>query len=94
MIKVLLIMSFGMAVGYLIRSRKKLLKISNTLILWVIILLLFFMGVSIGSNGAVMNNLDTIGIRGLQLAIVTVLGSAMLAWVVYNFIFKSKKKVQ
>lgn len=92
MLKVILIMLFGMAVGYLIRSRKKLLKFSNTSILWVIILLLFVMGVSIGSNKEIMNSLDTIGIRGLQLAVVAVLGSSMLSWVVYKFILKPKNE--
>lgn len=88
MLTVILIMAAGMVVGYFLRSRKKLLQLSNKSTLWVIFILLFFMGISVGSNSDVMNNLDTIGIRGLQLALVTILGSVFLSWVVYRFVIK------
>ena len=34
-----------------------------------------------------MNNLDTIGLKGLILALGGVSGSVILAWVVYRFFF-------
>jgi uncharacterized membrane protein YbjE (DUF340 family) len=82
-------MALGMVLGYFLRSRKKLLKILTQSTLWIIFILLFFMGISVGGNSEVMNNLDTIGIRGLQLALVTIFGSVLLSWVVYRFILKS-----
>ncbi len=90
MLTVIIIMTAGMVLGYFLRSRKKILRTSNKLTLWVIFILLFFMGISVGGNNQVMLNLDTIGIRGLQLALVTVIGSVLLSWVVYQFAFKKK----
>lgn len=86
---VLIIMAVGIGVGYLLRSRKKWLWYTNKATLWIIFLLLFFMGISVGNNPQIMENLDTIGLRGLQLALVAILGSVALSWVVYRFFFKS-----
>jgi uncharacterized membrane protein YbjE (DUF340 family) len=89
MIKVLIIMAAGIAFGALARNKKKLIKANNKSIIWIIFLLLFFMGVSVGKNGDIMNNLDTIGLRGLQLAFVAVLGSVLLSWIIYKAFFKN-----
>jgi uncharacterized membrane protein YbjE (DUF340 family) len=78
-----------MGLGYLLRSKKRVLKINGKASLWVIFLLLFFMGISVGSNPKIMENLDTIGLRGFQLALVAVFGSVLLSWVVYKLFFKS-----
>ena len=88
MLTVLLIMAGGFLAGYLLRNKKQLIKWNNKATLWVIFLLLFFMGVSVGSNAEIMNNLDTIGLRGLELSLVAVLGSVLLSWPVYVFFFK------
>lgn len=88
MLTVILIMTAGIIFGYMIQSKKKLVAGLNKSVLWIIFILLFFMGVSVGGNAEVMNNLDTIGLRGLQLALVTILGSVILAWIVYKFVFK------
>ena len=43
-------------------------------------------GIAVGTNGEIMNNLDTIGLKGLILALGGVSGSVILAWVVYCFL--------
>ncbi|PKP09428.1 MAG: DUF340 domain-containing protein [Bacteroidetes bacterium HGW-Bacteroidetes-4] len=86
---VLIIMAVGIGVGYLMRSRKTWLQYTNKATLWIIFLLLFFMGIGVGNNPQIMENLDTIGFRGLQLALVAILGSVVLSWVVYRLFFKS-----
>lgn len=91
MLIVILIMTAGIVFGYLIQSRERLVMLFNKSTLGVIFLLLFFMGVSVGGNNEVMSNLDTIGLRGLQLAVATILGSVILAWVVYKFVLKNSK---
>lgn len=40
-----------------------------------------------------MNNLDTIGLKGLILALGGVSGSVILAWVVYRFFFMMERRV-
>lgn len=89
MLKVLLIMALGIGFGVIFRNKKKIIKVNNKSTIWVIFILLFFMGISVGKNSDIMNNLDTIGLRGLQLAVVAVLGSIVLAWVVYKLFFKN-----
>jgi uncharacterized membrane protein YbjE (DUF340 family) len=91
MIGVLSVMTLGIITGVLLRSKKAFLKKLNKTVLWIIFALLFFMGVSVGGNPQIMKNLDTIGLRGFQLAIVAVLGSSMLSWLVYHFFFKSSQ---
>lgn len=89
MIKVLAIMGVGMLMGLLLRNKKNIVKLNNKSIMFIIFMLLFFMGISVGQNAEIMNNLDTIGLRGLQFAIVAVMGSIMLAWLVYRLFFKN-----
>jgi len=91
MLTVILIMVTGIVLGYFLRSKQGLIKVLNKSTIWVIFVLLFFMGISVGVNDTVMQNLDTIGLRGLQLAMVTILGSVLLAWVAYLWVFKTKK---
>ncbi|MDA3890142.1 MAG: LysO family transporter [Salinivirgaceae bacterium] len=91
MLTVILIMLAGIVLGYFLRSKPQLIKVLNKSTIWVIFILLLFMGVSVGSNSEVVNNLDTIGLRGLQLAIVTILGSVLLSWVAYLWVFKTKR---
>ncbi len=88
MYTVLIIMTIGICFGYLFRSRKKIIQFSNKATLWVIFILLFFMGIGVGSNKIIMDNLDTIGLRGLQLALAAVFGSVFLSWIVYTLFFK------
>lgn len=83
-------MTAGIALGLISRNKHKLVSLNNKSTLWVIFLLLFFMGISVGKNNDIMNNLDTIGLRGLQLAFVAVLGSVVLSWFVYKAFFNNK----
>lgn len=91
MIGVLSVMTLGIITGIFLRSKKIWIKRLNKSVLWIIFVLLFFMGISVGGNPQIMENLDTIGLRGLQLAIVAVLGSSLLSWLVYHFFFKSSQ---
>ncbi|MBI9069306.1 MAG: LysO family transporter [Salinivirgaceae bacterium] len=94
MLTVILIMTAGMIIGYLFRSKKKLIKISNKSVIWVIFILLFFMGLSVGGNNEIMTNLDTIGFRGLELSLAAVFGSVLLSWGVYMLFFKQKESLK
>ncbi len=90
MIKVLLIMIAGIVAGYLLRRKEKTIKWLNKSALYIIFLLLFFMGIAVGNNPTIMENLGTIGLKGLILSVFALLGSVMLAWLVYVVWFKNK----
>lgn len=89
MLTVILIMLAGMAVGYIFRKRTKLIGTLNKTTIWVIFLLLFFLGITVGKNPEIMQNMSTIGLRGLQIAFVALLGSVIMAWAVYHLFFKN-----
>ncbi|MFI3321963.1 MAG: LysO family transporter [Rikenellaceae bacterium] len=86
MLKVVLIMLSGVAVGYLMRGKN--LKFVSKIIMCAIFLLLFFLGVSVGGNSDIMDNLATIGLDGLIISVVSLSGSCLGALIVYNKFFK------
>ncbi len=87
MFKVLFITFLGVGFGYLARSAKWLNCLSKT-ITFTIWLLLFFFGLQVGANDLVANNLDTLGLKALIIAIAGSLGSCVAAWLVWKVIFK------
>ena len=89
MTEVLVIMTSGILLGFVLRSKVRFIKVINSMTIWIIFTLLFFMGISVGSNVEIMNNITTLGMQGLILALVAILGSVLLSWIVYNIFFKS-----
>ena len=87
MFKVLFITFLGIGLGYLVRSVAwlKYLPKSITYTIW---LLLFFFGLQVGENDLVVNNLDTLGVKALVIAVAGSLGSCVAAWAVWKGIFK------
>lgn len=51
----------------------------------------FFLGITVGTNGDVMNNLDSIGLDALLITLAAVTGSVLCAWGVYRFFFMTTK---
>ena len=82
MLKIVGIMLLGVFTGYLLKNYQ--FRWVQKWIMLAIWLLLFLLGIAVGTNGEIMNNLDTIG---LILALGGVSGSVILAWVVYRFFF-------
>lgn len=79
----------GIILGYLFRERN--LKIIHKLINYAIFLLLFLLGITVGANGDIMNNLDTIGYDALFITLAAVTGSVLCAWGVYRFFLATSK---
>lgn len=87
MFTVILIMMGGVAVGYLLRGKN--INLVSRLIMLAIYLLLFFLGVAVGGNPQIINNLHTIGLDALIITLAAVLGSALAAMFVYKRYFKN-----
>lgn len=77
----------GIAVGYLAR-KCSFIRITGKLISGTIFLLLFLLGIAVGTNKEIVNNLSVLGGQALVISSATVLGSVVGAWMVYRFIFK------
>ena len=79
----------GIVLGYLLRKRLKE-KLLSRFLLFAIYLLLFMLGVSIGTNKQVLDNLATLGMQSLAITAGTVIGSIFVVYFVFIFFFQKK----
>ena len=91
MFVVISIMFGGIALGYLLRHVELLQKLSRP-ISYTILLLLFLLGISVGSNEEIVNNLVPLGGQALLFAVAGTLGSVLAAWAVYHYFFKEREE--
>ena len=77
-----------MLLGYLLRKRalKKIHQII-TLLIW---LLLFILGIEVGSNEQIIKGLHTIGLEAVILTLGGTLGSVIAAWALWRALYKRK----
>ena len=90
MITVLLLMLAGIVVGFLLSDRRNLLKINEKLITWAIYGLLLLLGISVGVNKTIIQNLDKIGLQSAIIATGAVIGSVLVLWALYHLLFKTE----
>lgn len=84
-------MTAGIVLGYFLRNKTLLIKVNDKLIMWAIYLLLFILGVAIGTNETIMKSLPTLGLKALAITFGGVAGSILLAWITYLKFFKNKE---
>ena len=89
MIIVISLMVCGIILGYAFKERN--LKFVQKPINYAIFLLLFLLGITVGANGEVMINLDSIGLEALLITLAAITGSVLCAWGVYHFFFMTTK---
>ena len=82
------LMLTGILLGYLLRKRdlKKIHQII-TLLIW---LLLFILGIEVGSNEQIIKGLHTIGLEAVILTLGGTLGSVIAAWALWIALYKRK----
>ena len=84
------IMLLGVLVGFLLRNKKiSWIQSLITLFIW---LLLFLLGVDVGGNPDIINNLPTLGVEALIITIGAVLGSAICAALLWRAVYNKGKK--
>lgn len=86
MIPIFLSILIGIAVGYLIRQ-KRIVKYTAQLLNGVIVLLLFVLGIAVGSNEQLVAGFTSLGIEALLLTIGGTLGSLIAAKILYKKVF-------
>ena len=84
-------MFLGIGIGHALRNWSILQKTEKTISL-TIFLLLFILGVSIGSNSLIVNNLGKFGWQAIILSTSGVLGSLIAARLVLQLFFKKGGK--
>ncbi len=78
-----------MLLGFLLRAKQRIVSGNEKLITYAIYLLLFMMGVSIGSNEQIMNSLSTLGIVALIVSMGAIIGSILTGFLVFKLFFKN-----
>lgn len=89
MFTVIGLMVCGILIGYL--SRKRELSGISRLITSLIWILLFLLGVEVGSSQQIMDSLGTLGIEAMAITFAAILGSCICAWALWYFLYKRKE---
>ena len=88
MLIVVVIMLFGIAVGYLVRKRNTwFISHVITVLIW---LLLFLLGIEVGSNPHIVNGIQTLGIEALLLTIGGAIGTILLSWLLWKYVSRKE----
>lgn len=89
MLKVVAIMLSGMAVGFLLRKRQlRLVPHAVTVLIW---LLLFLLGIEVGSNPQVINGITSLGLEALWISVAGMAGTLVFAWALWKWVSAKKK---
>jgi uncharacterized membrane protein YbjE (DUF340 family) len=88
MITVLLIMLTGILTGFAINKYPLAIKVNDKLISWAIYVLLFLLGISVGLNKTILQNLDKIGVQALIITVGAISGSVLALWILYRVLFR------
>jgi uncharacterized membrane protein YbjE (DUF340 family) len=92
MIAILIVLSAGILIGLLLIRSPKMHQINNHLLNWAIYLLLFFLGLSVGTNQEVIQNLGKIGYEAVAIAVASIFGSVLLSGIIFKFLFNKNAK--
>jgi uncharacterized membrane protein YbjE (DUF340 family) len=87
MIPVLLLMTIGFILGFILRNKTKFIQFSNKSTTLIIYMLLFLLGIGVGLNETIISNMDTIGQQAILITIGAVLGSLIFAYLIYKLFF-------
>ena len=88
MLIVVVIMLCGIAVGYLFR--KKNTRFVSHVITALIWLLLFLLGIEVGSNPRIVGGMQTLGIEALLLTIGGAVGTTLCAWLLWIYVSRKE----
>ena len=90
----MIVMLSGILIGYILRNIRAIPALVSKINIYIIFLLLFVMGLSVGSNQQVIQGLGTLGLLGIAISVVSIAGSVFLSWIVYRHLFKKEDDQQ
>ena len=80
--------------GLLVKKKIKFGSLVEKLTNTSVFLLLFYLGVSVGLNKMIVNNLHQIGLKALIISVFSILFSLICSSIIYKLFFKKKKALQ
>lgn len=84
------LMILGMIVGLILGKYPVLLKINEKLLNAAIYILILLLGIAVGSNDKIVNNLFDFGIQALAITSGAIAGSVAMCWLIYKTFFQLK----
>ena len=88
MLIVVSLMLCGIAVGYMLRNKNT--RIVSRIITVLIWLLLFLLGIEVGSNPRIVGGMQTLGIEALVLTIGGAVGTTLCAWLLWIYVSRKE----
>ena len=88
MLIVVSLMLCGIAVGYMLRNKNT--RIVSRIITVLIWLLLFLLGIEVGSNPRIVMGMQTLGIEALVLTIGGAVGTTLCAWLLWIYVSRKE----
>ncbi len=88
MFTVIAIMLLGAIIGFLLKEKN--MKYLPKAITGFVFGLLLFLGIQVGGNSDIMDNLSTIGVDALIITLGALGGSILLALAVYRIFYKNR----
>ena len=90
MLIIVAIMLCGIAVGYLLRNwDTRFISHVITALIW---LLLFLLGIEVGSNPRIVMGMQTLGIEALLLTIGGAVGTTLCAWLLWIYVSRKEAR--
>ncbi len=86
---VIAFMLFGGILGFIFRKKKP--TYASKAIMILICLLLLLLGIEVGMNPEIISGITTIGLEALIITIAAVIGSAVMALLLWRYIIYKKK---
>lgn len=91
MFSIVSVMLAGMVIGHFVQGSKLPRRIEHSTSLTILILL-FVLGLSIGSNRLIVENLGHFGWQAAILAVLSLTGSIVAARIVFQVFFKKERR--
>ena len=88
MLIVVSLMLCGIAVGYMLRNKNT--RIVSRIITVLIWLLLFLLGIEVGSNPRIVMGMQTLGIEALVLTIGGAVGTIIFSWLLWKYVSRKE----
>jgi uncharacterized membrane protein YbjE (DUF340 family) len=88
--EIIILLAVGIAIGWLIRKKQKLVGIIDRLLGWSVYLLLFLLGIGIGTNEEIIRDFSTLGLQAIGISLLAIAGSIGGAVICYRLFFEKK----
>jgi len=85
---VIMLFFIGLLLGLITKKNHKIINLSEKSSSYVVYLLVFLLGISVGYDKEIMSNLSKLGLTAFSISIASILGSVVITMLVVKLFFK------